>query len=83
MGWPGEMAPLAMTLPASHARIGIVLIEIAGYLHESRESIARMAASSDPQDVHNSRIHHGQLLVAEVCASCNTEAFVQSLQAIP
>ena len=58
-------AQTAAELPASHAAIGHALTRIAQLLSEAHDSIVRMAASTEPQDIHNAKIHAGQFAAAE------------------
>ena len=58
-------AKASASLPASHIAVGRALSHIAGYLGEGERAIAAMAASSDPQDVHNARIHQSQHVSVE------------------
>jgi tetratricopeptide (TPR) repeat protein len=58
-------AVVSRTLPKSHAHVGRALSDIAKNIKIGREAIEVMASSTDPQDVHNSRIHMQQQVAAE------------------
>ena len=58
-------AKTSASLPPSYQQVGRALSHIAGYLVDGQNAVATMAASSDPQDQHNARIHHTQHVAAE------------------